>query len=142
MFEICPLFVFATFFPGKRSEAVLPYETQGADSSRCTLKSPHSSLSRPLRLMKLMVNADSIACGIFRQICALISLLFLEIHHKVFLRKSTIIRTQIFPESALADRTIVYLRSRNAIRLRCAKGRDPPLRKGSGQRREPLRSLK
>ena len=40
-------------------------------------------------------------CGIFRQICALISSLFLEVH-KVRLRKSAIIRTQIFSESALA----------------------------------------
>ena len=41
------------------------------------------------------------AFGIFRKICALISSLFLAIH-KVFTRKSAIIRTQIFSESALA----------------------------------------
>ncbi|MCR5843059.1 MAG: hypothetical protein K6G66_03780, partial [Oscillospiraceae bacterium] len=40
-------------------------------------------------------------CGIFRKICALISSLFLEVH-KVHLRKSAIIRTQIFSKPALA----------------------------------------
>ena len=57
-----------------------------------------------------LVNADQIVCGIFRKICALISSLFLEIH-KVFLRKSAIIKTQIFSESALADLIIVYLKT-------------------------------
>ncbi|MBR0200296.1 MAG: hypothetical protein IJQ42_09050, partial [Oscillospiraceae bacterium] len=51
------------------------------------------------------------ACGASRTICALISSLFLAIH-KVFLRKSAFIRTQILSGFALADLIIVYLRRR------------------------------
>ena len=57
------------------------------------------------------VNADQIAYGASRTICALISSLFLEIH-KVFLRKSAIIRTQILSGFALADLIIVYQEKR------------------------------
>ena len=46
-------------------------------------------------------NTAQYACGIFRKNRALISSLFLAIH-KVFLRKSAIIRTRFFSESALA----------------------------------------
>ena len=55
-----------------------------------------------------LVNDDQFAFGIFRKICALILSLFLAIH-KVFLRKSAFIRTQIFSQSALAELIIVYL---------------------------------
>ncbi len=51
---------------------------------------------------KALGNTAQFAFGIFWKICALISSLFLAIH-KVFLRKSAIIRTQIFSESALAE---------------------------------------
>lgn len=57
------------------------------------------------------VNAESIARGVWRKICALISSLFLEIH-KVFILKSVVIRTKIFSQSVLDDLIIVYLRGR------------------------------
>ena len=47
-------------------------------------------------------NTAQSACGISWKICALISSLFLEVH-KVHLRKSAFIRTQIFSGSALAE---------------------------------------
>ena len=56
-----------------------------------------SSACHPL----LLGNTAQYACGIFRKNCAMISSLFLAIH-KVFLRKSAIIRTRFFSESALA----------------------------------------
>ena len=57
-----------------------------------------------------LVNADQIVIGILRIISALISSLFLAIH-KVFLRKTAFIRTQILSQSALADLISVYLRA-------------------------------
>jgi len=53
------------------------------------------------------VNADQIVIGILRIISALISSVFLAIH-KVFLRKTAFIRTQILSQSALADLISVY----------------------------------
>ena len=47
-------------------------------------------------------NTAQFDCGISWKICALISSLFLEVH-KVHLRKSAFIRTQIFSGSALAE---------------------------------------
>ncbi|MCR5844693.1 MAG: hypothetical protein K6G66_12160, partial [Oscillospiraceae bacterium] len=52
--------------------------------------------------------------GIFRKNRALISSFFLEIH-KVFLRKTAIIRTQFFSESALAALCGIALTKRTGI---------------------------
>ncbi len=88
------------------------------------------------------VNADQIVCGASRKICALISSLFLAIH-KVFLRKSTIIRTHIFSGFALADLIIVYSRGR-LWRADgdgcCAIRRDEHCSSASVQDRSPFRS--
>ena len=59
------------------------------------------------------VNAEQIACGDSRKICALISSLFLAIH-KVFLQKSAFIRTKIFSRFTLAGLIIVYLQYRQS----------------------------
>ena len=76
-------------------EAVFVSDAQGRITMRPSLPPP-------------LVNADQIACGASRTICALISSLFLAIH-KVFLRKSAFIRTQILSGFALAVFIIVYL---------------------------------
>ena len=52
--------------------------------------------------MVYLGNTAQSAFGISWKICALISSLFLEVH-KVHLRKSAFIRTQIFSGSALAE---------------------------------------
>ena len=68
------------------------YEAKGAPTKRISLQRE--------RLFALG-NTAQYACGIFRKNRALISSLFLAIH-KVFLRKSAVIRTRFFSESALA----------------------------------------
>ncbi len=75
---------------------------------------PGSPLSRRdghcvARLASPSVNADQIVFGVLRIISALSLSLFLAIH-KVFLRKSAIVRTQIVSGFALADFIIVYRR--------------------------------
>ena len=50
----------------------------------------------------ILGNTAQFVCGIFRKIYAVNALLFLAIH-KVFLRKSAFLRTQIFLKSALAE---------------------------------------
>jgi hypothetical protein len=57
---------------------------------------------------KFLGNTAQFAFGIFRKNHALISSVFLAIH-KVFLRKTAIIRTQILSQSALVDFIIICL---------------------------------
>jgi len=63
----------------------------------------------------ILGNTAQYACGIFRKNRALISSLFLAIH-KVFLRKSAIIRTRFFSESALAALCGIAFTFRRALR--------------------------
>ena len=67
-------------------------------------------------------NTAQSAFGASWNICVLILLLFLEIH-KVILRKTVCIRTQIFSESALAALCGIALSDTNGLRDRPLPGK-------------------
>ena len=96
-----------------RLSNVLPVPAEAAPlshvsdlSSRRRLHSDRLAGTSTRFHVPLGANADQIAFGIFRRICALLLSLFLAIH-KVCLQDSAFTRTQILSKSALDDFIIV-----------------------------------